>query len=136
MSLYIGVGRNKGKSCFPPQEEPGLSLDDDGYYFFLYPLFERLCDQTGQFIDLYTDARFTPSSIPALERMLDSAEKLVRAQPARWQVLIGLQIKPKREELYAEVERTRFLKLLSVWRKVIARAKKLRRPVVSFGDQN
>jgi hypothetical protein len=136
MSLYIGVGRNKGKSCFPPQEEPGLSLDDGGYYWFLYPLIERLYDETGQFIDLYTDARFTPSKFPALERMLAAAEKLIRKQPARWQVLIGVQVKPVRKELYTEVERAKFLKFLGVLRKVIARAKKLRRPVVCFGDQN
>jgi hypothetical protein len=136
MAVYIGIGRNKGKSCFPPQEEPGLSLDGDGYYMFLYPLIEKLAIETGQFIDLYTDGRFSPSSIPALERMLATAQQLVRVHPARWQVHMGTQTKPKRKEVYDEVKKTRFLKLLAQWRKVVCRAKEMRRPVVCFGDQN
>jgi hypothetical protein len=134
MALDIGVGSEDRRSRPPLQDEPGLSLDNDGYYRFLHPLFEKLAAETGQYLDLYGDARFHPASLPALERMLAAAEKLVRAQSARWQVHVGTQTKPERKELYHEVEKARFLELLGEWRKVVARAKQMQRAVVCFGD--
>ena len=45
MSLDIGVG--DGSSIVPLQSEPLLCLENAGPYWFLHPLFERLCQETG-----------------------------------------------------------------------------------------
>ncbi len=110
-------------------------LYDEGYYWFLHPLFEKLLAETDQYIDLYGDARFEGFALDALERMLADAAKQVRKQPPRWKVYIGTQgYQGKRSELYYEVEKSRLLDLLSQWKAVIARAKELSRAVVCFGD--
>jgi hypothetical protein len=122
MPLDIGVGN--GKSCVPDPAEPLLQLDDNGYYWFLVPLLGELHVQTSQYVDLYGDARFTGQRLEALERMLQKARALVRAQPRTWKVAEGAAV----------VERARFEQLLDRWDAVVARAKELNRPVVCFGD--
>ena len=49
--LDIGVGDALHQPSDPA--EPSLGFEgDDGYYWFLHPLFERLAAETGQYIDL------------------------------------------------------------------------------------
>jgi hypothetical protein len=109
-------------------------LENDGYYWFLLPLLERLHAQTGQYIDLYGDASFAGADLSALERMVAEANRLVVAQPATWQVHTGTQTMPERKELYAAVDQSRFLALLNEWQLIITRAKQIGKPVVCFGD--
>ena len=132
MALDLGIG--DGVSLIPQQSEPSLWLESDGYYWFLHPLFEKLQSETGQYIDLYGDASFTDASLSALERMIDEAMSLVKAHPATWQVHTGAELSPKYKELYAAVEKDRFLELLAKWQLIIARAKEIGKPVVCFGD--
>jgi hypothetical protein len=132
MALDLGIG--DGVSLIPKQGEPSLWLDSDGYYWFLHPLFEKLQSETGQYIDLYGDASFTGASLSALERMVAEAMGLVQAQPATWQVHTGTQLRPEHKELYAGVEKDRFLVLLHKWQQIIERAKEIGKPVVCFGD--
>jgi hypothetical protein len=132
MALDLGIG--DGISLIPMQTEPSLWLNSDGYYWFLHPLFERLRDETSQYIDLYGDASFAGEALIALEKMLADATKLVMSKPASWEVHIGTQLQPESKELYAEVEKTRFTELLLKWRTILARAKELGKPVVCFGD--
>ena len=82
--LDIGVGDEIHQPSDP--NEPYLGFDDDGYYWFLYPLFEKLFTETGQFIDLYGYALFAGADLQALSRMLDEARTLVEAQPNSWRV--------------------------------------------------
>jgi hypothetical protein len=121
MALDIGIG--DGTSLIPVQGEPSLYLEDDGYYWFLHPLFERLCAETRQYIDLYGDASFFDGALTALEQLLVEARDLIESQPETWQV-----------DVYNVVRRDRFLELIARWEKVIARARELGRPVVCFGD--
>lgn len=150
MSLEIGIGY--GSSLVPLQGEPSLFLDDNGYYWFLHPLFARLQAETGQYIDLYGYASFIGDSLVALERLLSEARILIGAQPDTWNVCVGTQILPKGKDLIKveggkivdnwesgkeildAVHRDQFLKLIEQWQKVIARAKELGRAVVCFGD--
>jgi hypothetical protein len=132
MSLDIGVG--DGSSFIPAQGEPSLSLDDDGYYWFLHPLFERLRTDTGQYIDLYGDAHFDGECRAALERVLAEARRLAGSQPEEWQVHVGTQLMPEHKELFQRVERETMLKLLDRWDNIVQRAKRLSRPVVCLGD--
>lgn len=132
MALDIGIG--DGASFIPQQGEPSLQLDNDGYYWSLHPLIEKLHEETGQYIDLYGDASFSGASLPALEQMIAEAEKTVQTQPASWQVHIGTQMRPERKELYEVVHKDQFMTLLQKWRQIVARAKELGKPVVCFGD--
>jgi hypothetical protein len=133
MALDLGIGSGGG-SCMPIPSEPSLWLNSDGYYWFLYPLIEKLQSETGQYIDLYGDASFSGANLSALERMVAEAVRLVQEQPTSWQVHTGTQTHPEHKELYAEVNRVQFLSLLQKWRGIVARAKELGKPVVCFGD--
>lgn len=130
--LDIGVGSEAGKP--PSAVEPKFGLDNDGYYWFLYPLFEQLRDATSQYIDLYGDAAFAGPDLDELERMLSAARRLVEAQPESWEVHIGTQTAPVHRDLYSLVERAEFLRLLGVWGQCLERARQTGRSVVCFGD--
>jgi hypothetical protein len=84
MALDIGVG--DGKTFVPSPDEPTITLDDDGYYWFLHPLFERLANDTGEFIDLYGDACFKDKNLNALKSVLSEARSHVRKQRKSWSV--------------------------------------------------
>ena len=132
MSLDIGIGH--GTSPMPVPSEPFLCLNSDGYYWFLYPLIERLQAESGQYIDLYGAASFSGEGLAALERMLVDARKLVETKPDTWRVHTGTQTHPEHKELYDDVEKASFLALLSKWEQIIERAKRLGKSVVCFGD--
>ncbi|MBS0260824.1 MAG: hypothetical protein JSS02_02610 [Planctomycetes bacterium] len=132
MPLDIGIGG--GGSCVPRPDEPSLQLHNDGYYWFLQPLFAELRSETGQSIDLYDDSTFSGTGLAALERVITRAIALVQTQPACWQVHTGTQMHPEFQELFEEVRQDRFLELLHNWQEVISRARNLDRPVVCWGD--
>src|SRR5262245_12558750 len=109
----IGVG--DGSSLTPVPGEPSLILEDDGYYSFLHPWFERLAAETGQYIDLYGDASFAGETLAALERVLAEARHSARSQLQKWSVHVGTQMYPDPRELYGTVERQAMLALLDRW---------------------
>jgi hypothetical protein len=115
MSLDIRVHGGKSRSG----ETPMLSFDHDGYYLFLHPLFERLRDESGKYIDLYGDARFTHDDFPRLRDLLAEAELMTRRQPTTWEVHIGTQLKPVVKELYQTVNRDALLKLIDTFRTMV-----------------
>jgi hypothetical protein len=140
MALDIGIG--DGSSFCPLQNERSLQLDE-GYYWFLHPLYEDLARVTGQYIDLYGDASFSGKNLAALEQMLKRALRLIESQESTWNVCIGTELVPHQKVTYspphlketlAAVEKARFLWLISQWEQVVTRAKELDRPVVCFGD--
>jgi hypothetical protein len=54
---------------------------DEGYYWFLHPLFEELRAETGEYINLYDRAVFSGDSLEALARTLSAAHSLVAGHP-------------------------------------------------------
>ena len=114
-----------------------VSFDDDdngGYYWFLHPLFERLAQATGQYIDLYGSAEFRGDDLVALDGTLREARQLVLAQPQRWSVHVGTQTAPVRRELFKDVERSTFLALIDGLIDLVTQARTTGRPVVCLGD--
>jgi hypothetical protein len=130
----LGIGVGDAIPQAPDSTEPHLHLDNDGYYWFLHPLFEQLAGETGQYIDLYGDAMFAGRDLDALERTLSAARRLVETHPDSWKVHIGTQVEPTFRELYRSVEHSVFLELLAVWDQAIERARRTGRAVVCFGD--
>jgi hypothetical protein len=115
MSLAIRV-RNTGS---PDEASLTLSFDDDGYYWFLHPLFERLRAESGKYIDLYGDARFTRDDCPRLRALLTEAELMARRQPQTWEVQVGTQLAPAKKNLYRTVKRADLLKLIAAFRTMV-----------------
>src|SRR3954463_10805510 len=98
MPLDIGLA---GPRPGPPSAADPIvqfwDYDDDntgGYYWFLHPLFERLAEKTGQYIDLYGDAEFRGDDLSSLRQTLLEAQRLVAAQPERWPVCRGTVAMP------------------------------------------
>jgi hypothetical protein len=129
MSLEIGIG--DGKALVPLRGEPLLYMEDAAPYWFLYPLFEKLYAETGQFIDLYGDASFAGAQLIALKETLAVAQRMAEAQPDRWKVSVGARFQ---QELWEPLHKGTLLDLIAVWELVIARAEELGQPVVCFGD--
>jgi hypothetical protein len=122
--LTIGVGYAVDHP--PSGMFPVLELEDDGYYWFLHPLFERLAAETGQYIDLYGNATFFGEDLDSLERTLTAAQELVLSQPEAWEVLTNGRA--------GTVQRVQLLQLLDTWEDAIRAAKEQGRPIICFGD--
>jgi len=146
MPLYIGLA---GPQPGPPSEAGPIveffdcdKYDDDtgGYYWFLHPLFYRLAEKTGQYIDLYGDAEFRGDDLQILRQTLLEARELVATQPERWSVHVGTASMPNAGppvpswEVVKEVERSKFLSMLDMLLAIVDRASSTGVPVVCFGD--
>jgi hypothetical protein len=129
--LDVGVG--SAEKHPPAGTFPRLTLGDDGYYWFLHSLFERLEAETGESVDLYGYAAFAGDHLAALERMLQVARELVSRHPETWDVYVGTQVRPVYQETYKKVERERFMHLLDTWQSAVRVAMELCRPVVCVG---
>jgi hypothetical protein len=114
--------------------------DTGGYYWFLHPLFSRLAEQTGQYIDLYGDAEFRGENLQLLRDTLLEARQRVAIQPERWSVFLGMSSMPNATppapswEVFKEVERAKFLGMLETLLAIVDRASSTGVPVVCFGD--
>jgi hypothetical protein len=128
--LQIGLGTSA--SPVPHSDQPSLFLDDDGYYWFLHPLFKELADQTGEYIDLYGHSWFAGDNRSALEQMLHQAVALVEAQPESWAVIVGHS--GARGEVYMGVQKIRYQETLGQWLSLCEQARQHDLAVVCFGD--
>jgi hypothetical protein len=107
---------------------------DDGYYWFLYPLFQELANQTGQLIDLYNDARFTTEQLPTLQATLHEARRITQQQPDEWLVKVGTRLKPDYKALYQSVSKQRLLAALDQLDRLIDHALAQNEDVICIGD--
>ena len=103
------------------------SVEEEGYYWFLYPFFKRLAEQTGQAIDLYGDAFFCGEALDALAQCLVAARSLVNAQPDVWEIHVGTQfgtqLRPVQKEIYSTVDKQQMVALLDKLDAAVRKAK-------------
>jgi len=118
----------------PYRQELSLRFDEDGYYWFLYPLFEELYALTGNMIDLYGNATFEAETLPFLQEMGEKARLKVARKPKNWDVRIGYQYTPKKEPILKTVNRQRFLSMLDQLDKMIDWAIKHNEKIECLGD--
>lgn len=130
MALDVGI-RDADNGIRPA---PRAILDNDGYYWFLHPLMDRLRLSHGRYIDLYGDVEFRVGELSLLYNLLDEAETMVRARPERWQVHMGTVVLPTTRELYADVEQGAFLRLIAQLRDIVAAAEDAGAGVLFLGD--
>ena len=113
----------------PKRDAPGtqwerrLNFDNDGYYWFLHPLFDDIRKECGRYIDLYGDATFGPEELFRLEELLTRAYEMLPPGARRWNVHVGRQTRPEEKELFETVSRPTIEKLLSQFRGAVADAK-------------
>ncbi len=131
--LEIGIGDSSSPA--PRASEPSLSLDDDGYYWFLYPLFTELAMQTGQPVDPYENAYFEGANLALLAQTLEKAKALIESQPETWSVSLGVQHhRGNQQEVFHKLDKARFQELISQWQKILVRAREMNLGIVCFGD--
>jgi hypothetical protein len=111
-----------------------FSFVDDGYYWFLHPLFQRLAQQTGQLIDLYGDARFRTEQLPLLQGIFNEARNIVQKQPDEWFVKVSSLMKSHQDDIYLQVSKTQLLDDLDQIDKLIAQALSQNEDIVCIGD--
>ena len=137
MGLDIGIG--DGASLVPSQDEPRLTLDEEeGYYWHMRPVFERVARLTGQQIDMCTDASFFGTALDRLATELAVFRDEIQSEPLTWQVHMYSTISRKSKQRliarYRTVERAAFLAKVNQLEWIIARSRRLSRPVVFCGD--
>lgn len=115
----------------PVDQEPGVCFEDDGYYWFLYPFFERLAARTQQFIEPYGDAKFLGVQIGELEKTVAEARASAEAQPDSIEVK---QVWFSPEPVVETVRREVLLNLLDQLGEVIRVARKEERAIICSGD--
>jgi hypothetical protein len=139
MSLTVGLAKD---DSYPPKfDGPVFDFDpkNEGYYWFLYPLFEALAGRTGQMIDLYGYAIFGPAQLDGLERMIADARLRVATMPDSWDVEIGTSLGSNLHPtpptpIYSSVDRWTFADLFGQFESLIAEARRTLRPIVCWGD--
>jgi len=128
LDIYLRSSNSRSSSA------PALSFEDDGYYRFLQPLFDRVGKQSGKYIDLYGDALFTQDDWPRLRTMLADAETMARGKPTTWEVHVGTQLKPVRKELYRTVKREELLRLIATFKALVDAADETDGQLECVGD--
>jgi len=113
-----------------PDLEPGVSFEDDGYYWLLFPFFERLAAETRQFIDPYGDAEFSDVKLAKLEKVVVEARAFATALTDTIEVKLGWRTEPVVETIRKDI----LLNLLDRLGEVIRVARRESRAVVCRGD--
>jgi hypothetical protein len=141
MSLEIGLAGSQPDPFSAAEYLVWLDSDESsGYYCFLCPLLFQLAERTGQMIDLYEDAEFRGDDLPVLRQTLVEARRLVADQPVRWPVYVGTASMPNATppvppwEVFKEVERSKFIRLLDMLIAIVDRAISTGVAVVCRGD--
>jgi hypothetical protein len=127
MSLDIGI------QCedWLDWNEPHLALEDDGYYWYLWPWLLRIREQTGQLVDLYGGAIFAGHDLNVLCDILVEIHTQIKKQDEEFQVIIR---NDGYEDILEPVQRHRFENLLELWIAIVERARTTERAVVCIGD--
>jgi len=108
---------------------PWLGAD----YFYLYPDFQRLEQQTGELIDPQKNAFFIGPDMDALEELLAACRSRTASQPASWQQRVGTSW-PTRDILYEQAYRARILEFLDDLQRAIATARESGKGVLFYGE--
>jgi hypothetical protein len=111
-----------------------FALEDDGYYWFLYPLFEKLAQLTGELIDLYGGAEFAGKKLVDLERFVQDAQELIAHQPEQWRVHVAMNYPPEHPKGSKEVTRAGFEVLLEQFQNVLDEARRTNSSAIFAGD--
>ncbi len=129
MGLDVGLN-TKGKVEF----FFSINDEDQGYYWFLYPLFEKFRDRTGIYISLYGNAKFHQGNIDQIESLVKEAQGIIANMPKTWQVHCGQQTRPEVKEIYYPVTKEEFIRKINILLMLINEVKVNGSELVFKGD--
>ncbi|TCJ11624.1 hypothetical protein EZJ19_15240 [Parasulfuritortus cantonensis] len=114
-----------------------LSLQSDGYYWFLYRYFESAnIDRRHELIDLYGGAEISGYQLERLEDELHMALLDIQARPASWPVLVGWSSTTicRETEDKRVIEKGKLVALIENLLGLIKRAREEKLKLVYVGD--
>jgi hypothetical protein len=111
-----------------------VRLDDDGYYWFLYPLFEQVYAQTGKRIELHGRAEFNAAQLSILQAAIQQGREFVQQLPETWSVPSHLRRGSTSEPLRMTVSKQQFLSLFEQFDHLITQAIAQQEHIVCIGD--
>jgi hypothetical protein len=119
----------------PDPLRESLPLENEGVYWFLYPLFEGLRKSHGKFIDIYGEVSFRGDAISLLSGLIDKARSVTALQPAKWPQVWGVQIHPPpRQVRTVSVSRSEVDKWLAEVFRLSTRASEYNGTLLFIGD--
>ena len=127
--MALDVGIQSGKKI-----DYRMSFENDGYYWYLNPLFEEMYEKIGIYIDLYGDAEFTGRNIHQLESLLNKAFEMIKNEPKNWDVYIGTQTHPDKKDLFCKVSKIEFDSKLKTLQKMVTEVKEKSGRLIFSGD--
>lgn len=123
-------------TLFYPEKTEGhkeqLRLRNNGIYWFLYPYFAKLYDQTGQMIDLYGISNFRSEDLLKLNNTIEKAITVTNDQPDQWDQKIAVEL-PKKRILYDRVSKNDVLATLNSLKNITSEAIKNNAVIVFEG---
>jgi hypothetical protein len=136
VSLDIGTAESKTVTPYPRMS---LSFDDDGYYWFCYPFFEKLYDRTGEMIDLYDGAWFVGAQLDVLMAVLEEISAAANTCPEQWEVCVGhaigsMSAPTAPQPIQSTVRRDLLLSLLARFHDLVRRARDASQWIACLGD--
>ncbi|MFX1238044.1 MAG: hypothetical protein ACFE8P_10035, partial [Promethearchaeota archaeon] len=113
-----------------------LELEDGGYYWYLVPYFEKITEETGQWIELYEIAVFFQDDLDSLSKGLNEAKDSINDKPNEWKVSVGIQIHPgnKKKELFYLGNKEKMLEIIDKLLQITKEAKEQNLYLIFFGD--
>ncbi|WP_417387920.1 hypothetical protein [Gimesia sp.] len=129
--MAVAIGLSRTDDVHNADYTSGIYLEDDGYYWFLFPFFQDVYEQTGQMIDLYDNAVFSANDQPVLLAILERASAEAREKPAEWNVCIGWR---GDNAVMSKVTKPELQTLLTKLIDLITQAQSRQCAVVCFGD--
>jgi len=121
-----------------PDDPADLILDRfhlGGLYFFVYPYFVQLREETGQLVDPSEPvAHFGRDGVPRLLHYLNAAREAALRQPEEFEQHIGKQVRPVCQDVYERVVRRELIEILDALVALTTKAQKSGQDVYLLGE--
>jgi len=109
---------------------------NDADYSFLWPtMIQEIKNQTGELLDLYDDAEFSGDDLPKLESIIIRYIEYLRGRKeAIWDVSIGTQLGPVKNEIFRPLVKTDLVNKLEKFLHTVRLAKERKEKIICLGD--
>ena len=114
-----------------------LILNDDGYYWFLYPYFETAnLDRSTELVDLYGDADIAGYQLERLHDELIEARLDAGCRAETWRVLVGWTNteRSRSTENWQTIDRAKMVALIDRLLEFVQAARSMSGRLVCVGD--
>ncbi|WP_028982082.1 hypothetical protein [Sporocytophaga myxococcoides] len=135
MSLVIVLSVGGRAPIFNPETSISLKGGDADYWYLWPTMIKEIKEETGELIDLYDDAEFSGDNLPKVEEIvIRQLEKLKQKKEKEWQVHIGTQIEPVKQEIFKSLIKKDLERKLRHFLKIMEQARLTNEKVICIGD--